>query len=197
MKKVIGLTGGIASGKSTIVDFLISKGYAVIDADKVVHELQQPGGKLNEMIRREFGSDYFDGQGRLLRKKLGQLVFSDEASRQKLGSLQNGVIREELYLRKAHEIDQLPENGVLFMDIPLLIEQDYDGFDEVWLIAVSPDEQIHRIVERDHLTVQEAKDRINAQMPFEQKKKKATHVIDSSGTIQETQEFVEKLLALL
>lgn len=58
------------------------------------------------------------------------------------------------------------------MDIPLLIEQDYDGFDEVWLIAVSPDEQIHRIVERDHLTVQEAKDRINAQMPFEQKKKK-------------------------
>ena len=89
MIKVIGLTGGIASGKSTVVDFLISEGYQVIDADKVVRQLQEPDGKLFNAIMETFGSDFTDENGKLNRAKLSALVFSDPNQRQKLSNLQD------------------------------------------------------------------------------------------------------------
>ncbi|MEG2563107.1 MAG: dephospho-CoA kinase, partial [Lactococcus sp.] len=100
MNKVIGLTGGIASGKSTAVDFLRSQGYPIIDADQVVRELQAPGGALYQAILKEFGPTYFDEDGLLNRRKLGNLIFSKDEAREKLASLQNHIIRQELYKRR-------------------------------------------------------------------------------------------------
>lgn len=194
MKKVIGLTGGIASGKSTVVDFLISLGYQVIDADKVVRELQAPNGKLAKAILSEFGSSFFDEKGNLKRKKLGALVFSDSKARTRLAEIQNAIIRKELYERRAKLLEQIADGEFFFMDIPLLLEQHYDGFDEVWLVSVSPEIQIMRLMERDHLDEKEAIARIKAQMSLEDKQKLATRIIDSSGEIEETRKIVQKYL---
>ena len=194
MSKVIGLTGGIASGKSTVVDFLSSKGYFVIDADKVVRELQEPGGKLAQRILKTFGPRFFESSGVLDRQKLGKFIFSDEAARQKLAELQNQTIREEIYRRKSDLLKIMPEEGIVFMDIPLLFEQNYDGFDEVWLVAVDHEIQLERVMQRDHLSRSEARLRIAAQMSLKEKKKKATRIIDSSGTILETRKMVEQYL---
>jgi dephospho-CoA kinase len=197
MKKVIGLTGGIASGKSTVVDFLISQGYTVIDADKVVRELQEPYGKLNQAIFDEFGEEFFDEERNLKRSKLAALVFSDDAFRTKLGELQNHIIREALYEQRNYLLTKLSEDEILFMDIPLLIEQSYNGFDEVWLIAVEPEIQIQRIMTRDGLSEEEAKARVAAQMPLSEKMKYATRIIDSSGTIEQTRAIVKRFLTEL
>ncbi|MEY8459455.1 dephospho-CoA kinase [Lactococcus ileimucosae] len=194
MNKVIGLTGGIASGKSTVVDFLRSQGYPIIDADQVVRELQAPGGPLYQAIMQEFGGTYFDEKGLLNRRKLGDLVFSDDEARAKLADLQNHIIRQEIYDRRKALLSKDKSGKALFMDIPLLIEQGYDGFDEIWLVAVPEEVQIERIMARDKMTEAEAKARIRAQMPLLEKKKYATRIIDSSGKISETNEKIRELL---
>ena len=195
MTKVIGLTGGIASGKSTVVDFLRSLHYQVIDADQVVHELQAVGGRLYQAILVEFGPTFFDANAALNRQKLGALIFSDQSAREKLAELQNAIIRQELYSKRADLLEKSEKDSIIFMDIPLLIEQNYDGFDEIWLIAVSEEIQVQRIIARDGLDEKAARARIAAQMPVSEKKKYATHIIDSTGTIEETREQVKKLLA--
>ncbi len=197
MKKVIGITGGIASGKSTVVDFLISLGYAVIDADKLVRRLQAPNGRLNRMIADTFGADFFDEEQQLNRAKLGQLIFSDSKAREKLAGLQNQIIREELYKERDALLQRATDSQPIFMDIPLLFEQAYDGFDEVWLVAVDKETQIERLIARDHLTREEALARIAAQMPLAQKMQLATRVIDSSGEIEATREIVKAYLQSL
>ncbi|HAP16043.1 MULTISPECIES: dephospho-CoA kinase [Lactococcus] len=194
MNKVIGLTGGIASGKSTVVDFLRSQGYLIIDADQVVRELQAPGGLLYQAIMQEFGGTYFDEKGLLNRRKLGDLVFSNDEAREKLAHLQNHIIRQEIYDRRKALLSKDKSGKALFMDIPLLIEQGYDGFDEIWLVAVPEEVQIERIMTRDKMTEAEAKARIRAQMPLSEKKKYATRIIDSSGKISETNEKIRELL---
>ena len=121
MTKVIGLTGGIASGKSTITDFLRRQGYPVIDADQVVHELQAKGGKLYQVLVAEFGNSILTAEGDLDRKKLGQAVFENAGLRARLSLLQDKIIREELLARR----DALKQTeDVIFMDIPLLYEAD-------------------------------------------------------------------------
>ena len=194
MKKVIGLTGGIASGKSTVVDFLIAQGYVVIDADKVVRELQAPEGRLNQAIFDVFGSEFFDESRNLNRSKLAALIFSDVLAREKLADLQNQIIRETLYDKRKQVLTELSEGECLFMDIPLLIEQAYDGFDEIWLVALAPEIQVQRIMERDGLSEEAAKARVAAQMPLTEKMKYATRIIDSSGTILQTREIVKRFL---
>ncbi len=194
MKKVIGLTGGIASGKSTVVDFLRSQGYPIIDADQVVRELQAPGGSLYRAILQEFGPAYFDEEGLLNRRKLGNLIFSNDEAREKLAALQNHIIRKELYKRRETLLKDDRIQKAIIMDIPLLLEQSYDGFDEIWLVAVSESIQIERIMSRDNMTKEEAEARIKAQMPLSEKMKYATRIIDTSGTIPETYEKITELL---
>ena len=194
MKKVIGLTGGIASGKSTVVDFLRSQGYPIIDADQVVRELQAPGGSLYQAILQEFGPAYFDEEGLLNRRKLGNLIFSNDEAREKLAALQNHIIRKELYKRRETLLKDDRIQKAIIMDIPLLLEQSYDGFDEIWLVAVSESIQIERIMSRDNMTKEEAEARIKAQMPLSEKMKYATRIIDTSGTIPETYEKITELL---
>lgn len=192
MTKVIGLTGGIASGKSTITDFLRRQGYPVIDADAVVHELQAKGGKLYQVLVAEFGNSILTAEGDLDRKKLGQAVFENAELRAHLSLLQDKIIREELLARR----DALKQTeDVIFMDIPLLYEADYSGeVDEVWLVYVDKAQQLERLMKRNGFSVQDAENRLNAQLSLEEKRAKAQVLIDNSGVVEETLARVALLL---
>lgn len=192
MTKVIGLTGGIASGKSTITDFLRRQGYPVIDADQVVHELQAKGGKLYQVLVAEFGNSILTAEGDLDRKKLGQAVFENAGLKAYLSLLQDKIIREELLARR----DALKQTeDVIFMDIPLLYEADYSGeVDEVWLVYVEKAQQLERLMKRNGFSVQDAKNRLNAQLSLKEKRAKAQVLIDNSGVVEETFARVALLL---
>ncbi len=213
MKMVIGLTGGIASGKSTVVDFLISEGYQVIDADKVVRQLQEPGGKLYKVIVETYGLDFIADNGQLNREKLGALVFSNPKEREKLSNLQDEIIRTELYDRRDDLLKKMTDKSVsknydsksqgknlsvnkpIFMDIPLLIEYNYTGFDEIWLVSLPEKIQLERLMVRNKFTEEEAKKRISSQMPLSEKQKVADVILDNSGTIEALKKQIQRELA--
>ncbi len=184
MAKVIGITGGIASGKSTVTAFLREQGYPVIDADAVVHELQAKGGKLYQVLLAEFGEAILSADGSLDRAKLGQAVFADSKLRARLSVLQDQIIRQELLDRR----DALKQTDpVVFMDIPLLYEADYSGeVDEVWLVYVDRAQQLERLMKRNGLAVQDAENRLSAQLSLEEKRSKAQVVIDNRGAVEAT-----------
>lgn len=194
MAKIIGITGGIASGKSVVTDFLRSQGYQVIDADQVVHELQKLGGRLYQVLLSEFGTEILLADGQLDRKKLGTLLFSRPNLLEKSSRLQNDIIREELALKR----NQLAATEELFfMDIPLLFEQEYeDWFDQVWLVDVSKDTQLERLMTRNNLSQEEAQRRIAAQLSLAEKRQRAEIVIDNNGalsaTLKQVQAFLDK-----
>ena len=194
MAKIIGITGGIASGKSVVTDFLRSQGYQVIDADQVVHELQKPGDRLYQVLLSEFGTEILLADGQLDRKKLGTLLFSRPNLLEKSSRLQNDIIREELAVKR----NQLAATEELFfMDIPLLFEQEYeDWFDQVWLVDVSKDTQLERLMTRNNLSQEEAQRRIAAQLSLAEKRQRAEIVIDNNGalsaTLKQVQAFLDK-----
>ena len=195
MTKIIGITGGIASGKSTVVAEVRKHGYQVIDADQVVHELQAKGGKLYQALCDWLGSDILQENGELDRKKLGQLIFSSQEMLTKSAKLQNGIIRDEL----AHRRDELAKTqDVFFMDIPLLIEHDYmDWFDDIWLVHLDEQTQLERLVMRNHFSREEAQKRIASQMSTEAKKPYADKLLDNSGDIDALKEQIDTFLAEL
>ena len=195
MAKIIGITGGIASGKSTVTDYLMQKGYQVIDADQVVHELQAKGGKLYQALVRWLGSAILNEAGELDRPKLSQLIFSSQENLAKSSQLQNAIIRQELADRR----DQLAKTEeTFFMDIPLLFEQDYaDWFDEVWLVYVNPETQIKRLKARNGYSQEEAQQRLASQMKLEDKVPYADFVIKNDGNLEELIEQIDKNLRRL
>lgn len=194
MAKIIGITGGIASGKSTVTNYLRQKGYQVIDADQVVHELQAKGGKLYQALVSWLGSAILNEAGELDRPKLSQLIFSSQENLAKSSRLQNAIIRQELADRR----DQLAKTEeTFFMDIPLLFEQEYeDWFDQIWLVDVSKDTQLERLMARNNLSQEEAQRRIAAQLSLEEKRQRAEIVIDNNGallaTLKQVQAFLDK-----
>jgi dephospho-CoA kinase len=192
MTKIIGITGGIASGKSTVVAEIKKHGYQVIDADQVVHELQAKGGKLYQALCNWLGSEILQENGELDRKKLGQLIFSSKDMLEKSSCLQNGIIREELARRR----DELAKTqDVFFMDIPLLIEHDYmEWFDDIWLVHLDEKTQLERLVMRNHFSKEEAKKRMASQMSTEAKKPYADKLLDNSGDLTELKAQINQLL---
>lgn len=195
MTKIIGITGGIASGKSTVVAEIRKQGYQVIDADQVVHELQEKGGKLYQTLVEWLGNNILQENGELDRQKLGQVIFGNKEMMAKSSSLQNEIIRQELANRR-NQLAQTEE--VFFMDIPLLIELDYmDWFDEVWLVYVDEKTQLDRLVMRNHYTHSEAQKRIASQMSTEAKKAYADKLLDNRGNLQALKEQVDRLLHTL
>ncbi|AEZ62746.1 MULTISPECIES: dephospho-CoA kinase [Streptococcus] len=192
MTKIIGITGGIASGKSTVVAEIRKHGYQVIDADQVVHELQAKGGKLYQALCNWLGTDILQENGELDRKKLGQLIFSSKDMLEKSSRLQNGIIREELARRR----DELAKTQkVFFMDIPLLIEHDYmEWFDDIWLVHLDEKTQLERLVMRNHFSKEEAKKRMASQMSTEAKKPYADKLLDNSGDLTELKAQINQLL---
>lgn len=195
MAKIIGITGGIASGKSTVTNYLMQKGYQVIDADQVVHELQTKGGKLYQALISWLGSAILNEAGELDRPKLSQLIFSSQENLAKSSQLQNDIIRQELANRR----DQLAKTEeTFFMDIPLLFEQDYaDWFDEVWLVYVNPETQIKRLKARNGYSQEEAQQRLASQMKLEDKVPYADFVIKNDGNSEELIEQIDKKLRRL
>lgn len=189
---IIGLTGGIASGKSTVVEMIKEAGYKVIDADQLVHDLQAKGGRLYQALLDWLGVAILLSDGELNRPKLGQLIFSSEEMRHQSAEIQGKIIREEL----ASKRDYLAkEEDVFFMDIPLLIENDYqDWFDRIWLVAVSPEVQRQRLMKRNHLSAEEADMRIASQMPLSEKMSYASLVIDNNGSIDDLKEKVKSAI---
>lgn len=195
MAKIIGITGGIASGKSTVTNYLRQKGYQVIDADQVVHDLQAKGGKLYQALVSWLGSAILNEAGELDRPKLSQLIFSSQENLAKSSQLQNDIIRKELANRR----DQLAKTEeTFFMDIPLLFEQDYaDWFDEVWLVYVNPETQIKRLKARNGYSQEEAQQRLASQMKLEDKVPYADFVIKNDGNLEELIEQIDKKLRRL
>lgn len=179
MARIIGLTGGIASGKSTVTSYLKEKGYPVIDADRVVHDLQAPGGELYRALVEHFGRDILLDTGDLNRPALAQRIFSSQKEIAWSNQVQGEMIRKAL----ERERDRLAKTeDLFFMDIPLLIEQGYlDWFDQVWLVYVTEDTQLQRLMERNVLTEVQARDRLAAQMPLDEKKAFVDLVLDNNS----------------
>ena len=192
MGKIIGITGGIASGKSTVTNFLREKGFQVVDADTVVHQLQKPGGRLYQVLVQHFGQEIILENGELNRPLLASLIFSNPEEREWSKQTQGEIIREELAALR----DQLVQTEtIFFMDIPLLFEQDYSAwFDETWLVYVNRDVQVERFMERDHLSKEVAESRLSAQWSLEEKKKFSSHILDNNGSRDQLVSQVVKLL---
>ena len=184
MSKIIGLTGGIASGKSTVTAYLRQKGYQVVDADQLVHTLQAKGGLLYQALILAFGTGILGPDQELDRPKFAQLIFNDPAARKKSADLQDRIIRQELI----KERDRLAQQeDLFFMDLPLLFELDYgDWFNEVWLVVLDEDQQIGRLMARNSYSFDQAQKRIAAQLPLAKKIRLADQLIDNNGSLEET-----------
>ena len=192
MGKIIGITGGIASGKSTVTNFLRKQGFQVVDADAVVHQLQKLGGRLYQILVEHFGDKVLLENGELNRPLLASLIFANPEEQEWSKETQGQIIRDELgsLREKLSKTEDL-----FFMDIPLLFEQEYASwFDETWLVYVSRDTQLDRLVKRDCLTIDAAQARLSSQWPLEEKKKLATCVIDNNGSREQLLSQVVKLL---
>ena len=192
--RVIGLTGGIACGKSTIARYLSRQGAVIVDGDALSRELTAPGGIALPALRNAFGEGIFFPDGTLNRKALGQLVFSDEAQRQRLDDIMQPLLRT-LILR---DLEAARQSGAALcvLDMPLLFEKNLDALcDTVWCAWLPADLQIQRLMARDGLSQQEALARIASQMPTDEKAARSAVVIDTSGTIQYTESKLPALLA--
>lgn len=183
--RVIGLTGGIATGKSSIARFFQEKGAMVIDADQLSREAVEPGSRGLAEVVAAFGNGVLAPDGRLDRKRLGELVFSDCARRSQL----EGILHPEIKRLAEERISCARETGhrvVIYM-APLLIEAGVtDRVDEVWVVTVRPEVQLERLMLRDGISRDEAQRIIDSQMPLAEKETYGRVVIDNSGTPEET-----------
>ncbi|MED1722070.1 dephospho-CoA kinase [Brevibacillus parabrevis] len=194
MDMILGLTGGIATGKSTVTGMLRERGIPVIDADQIAREVVEPGKPAYEAIVRHFGKDILLEDGQIDRKGLGEIVFSDESERQKL----NAIVHPEVRRVMREEAEAAEANGadIVFMDIPLLFESKLQHMVEKIVVVYAPgDMQLARMMERDELEEEQAQKRLRAQFPIDQKKLEADFLIDNSFSREETERQVEALLA--
>lgn len=194
MTKIVGLTGGIASGKSTISNFFKEQGIPVIDADRIAHEVMRAGEPAVEEIRQAFGNEVIQKNGEIDRDKLGVIIFESDEKRDKLNRIVHGEIRKRIKEKRNQLIEE--KHPLIILDIPLLFEAGYDNeVDEVLLVYVDRETQIERLLARDsHLTRKDAINRIQSQMPLEEKVKRADIKINNERTIEETIQQVKKWL---
>lgn len=191
MSVIIGLTGGIGSGKSTVSAYLQDRQLTVVCADAVAHQLIEPGQPTYKKIVRLFGKTILHSNGRIDRKKLGAVVFQNPAQLKLLNSLVHPAVLK--YFKKI--IRESKKTDLLFLDVPLLFESGMDQLcDVVILISLTQKEQILRIKKRDNLKESDIKKRIKSQMSLKEKKKKAHYVIDNSGPWKRTQKQIEAVL---
>jgi dephospho-CoA kinase len=192
----LGLTGGIASGKSAVAAMLRDMGFPVLSADSVAHQLMEPGQPAHDEIRREFGAGVTTADGRIDRPKLAAIVFSDPA---KLARL-NEIIHPRVEKMMLDQFDEWEHSGIRdagFVEAALLIEAGFDKkLDGLVVAWCRPEQQIERLLARG-MSELEARQRVGAQLPVEEKRKKATYSIDCSGTIAETLAQVRELAGKL
>lgn len=201
MTFILGLSGGIGSGKSTVTRIFDELGAVTIDADAIVHEMQAPGQPMLREIAAAFGDDVITAEGALDREALGAIVFRDEAARGRLGALVHPPVIAEMMRRAKAAVDS--GEPLVVLDIPLLFEGRQSGrgsgavmdFDETVCVWVRPEVQVERTMSRDGCSEEEALRRIAAQLSIDEKREMADHVIDNSGDRAETRRQVEALFA--
>lgn len=194
--KVIGLTGGIASGKSTVSRMLLEAGIPVIDADLVAREVVEPGTKGLEQLVETFGKEILQEDGTLNRAQLGQIIFTNPEQREVVNQILQPIIRETFEKRIANYSEA--GEAIIVLDLPLLYEMHYETLcDEVIVVWVHQRLQIHRLEKRNGFTKEEAMQRIQSQMPLKEKKDRADIVFDNTKTlenlIQQVQKWLEKV----
>lgn len=193
---IIGLTGGIASGKSTVSELLKERRIPVVDADVIAREVVEPGKNAYQQIVAAFGSCILLPNGEIDRKALGEIVFSDEQQRQVL----NGIVHPEVRKEMTRQAEEASQSGyeLVVMDIPLLFESKLQYMvDKIVLVYVPSDVQLIRLMDRDKIDEEQAQKRIKSQFPIETKKNEADFIIDNSGTREETKAQVDQLLVTL
>jgi dephospho-CoA kinase len=192
----LGLTGGIASGKSAVAALLREMGFPVLDADAVAHKLMEPGQPAREEILREFGADLVGADGRIDRAKLAAIVFADPARLAKLNAILHPRV-EQIMLNQYEEWKRSGVRDAAFVEAALLVEAGFvsklDGLVVAWC---EPEQQLERLKARGMSEI-DAKRRIAAQLPLEEKLRLATYAIDCSGTMESTRAQVRALAAKL
>ncbi|TJY39696.1 dephospho-CoA kinase [Cohnella pontilimi] len=188
----IGLTGGIATGKSTVAKLLTERGALLIDLDKIAREIVEPGQPALNRIAERFGREVLQEDGSLDRKKLGQIVFADDQERKALEAITHPAIRAVMKQRMADYARKYPQR-LCVVDVPLLYESGLtEYFERVMVVYVPREEQLKRLMTRDKLSAEEAERRLAAQMDIEEKKRRADILIDNSGTLEETQAQIDR-----
>lgn len=186
----IAITGGIASGKSTVAKYLRQHGYQVIDTDEIAREVVEAGSSGLEMIKQAFGHEYIDTNGNLNRSKLGELVFNDEMKLQQLNVITHPLIFQAL----EDKLSSIKE-PLVFVELPLLFElEQSDIYDQVWVVYADEATQIERLKQRNGLNETQAKARIASQLPTEVKAKQADCVISSQIPLEAMFEEIEEAL---
>lgn len=189
----LGLTGGIATGKSTISDYLISENIPVLDADKFARLVVEPGTPGLSEVVAYFGDAILQDDHTLNRKALGQIVFSDAQAREKLNAITHPRIQKMMTDQLALLAAQ--NTPLVVLDIPLLLENhNVAGADAVMLVTIPKQIQLERLMARNQLTLTEAEDRVAAQMPLSEKEKLADYIIDNSGSVADTYKQVDQVI---
>lgn len=191
MSRVIGLTGGIATGKSTVSNLLKQHGFHIVDADLASRKAVEKGSKGLEEVREVFGDEaIIDGE--MNRQYIGQIVFNDEKMRNKLNNIIHPKVREIMEDEKQQALN---EGKNVIMDIPLLFENQLQNtVDETWLVYTNETNQINRLKERNQLTDDEALSRIHSQIPIEEKRDLADEIIENNGTKEDLESTIVQFL---
>lgn len=196
---VIGLTGGIATGKSTVAGILERLGAVIFDADRIAHDTLSPGEPAHRAVVEAFGKEIVRPDGSIDRSKLGEIVFRNAASR----ALLEGIVHPEVVTRLAGEVGRLRNdpayrNAVVVLEIPLLFEAHLEWMvDKTLLVSAEQKEQVRRLTSMRRLPVEEALRRIGAQMPVSEKKQRADWVIENTGSREATEGQVLALWPVL
>ncbi|HGX1032052.1 TPA: dephospho-CoA kinase [Staphylococcus aureus] len=192
MPKVIGLTGGIASGKSTVSELLSVFGFKVVDADKAAREAVKKGSKGLAQVREVFGDEAIDENGEMNRRYMGDLVFNHPEKRLELNAIIHPIVRD---IMEEEKQEYLKQGYNVIMDIPLLFENELENtVDEVWLVYTSESIQMDRLMQRNNLSLEDAKARVYSQISIDKKSRMADHVIDNLGDKLELKQNLERLL---
>ncbi|HET6781559.1 MAG TPA: dephospho-CoA kinase [bacterium] len=195
MIKVIGITGGIATGVTTVASMFKELGAVMIEADKIAREVVVPGTEPYSKIVETFGRDVLNADGTIDRKKLGQIVFADGTARRRL----NRITHSEIRRRIEEEIERIRASNpdaIVLLDVPLLLDTtgpDTFDMDGVIVVTAAKDAQIERLMRRDTLPEEDAERRIAAQRPVEEKVAEADWIVRNTGSLEETRRQVESL----
>ncbi len=190
MKTVIGITGGIASGKSTVTNYLLKLGYEVIDTDKISHQITNIDNEGYIAIVNHFGNDILNADLSINRKKLGDLIFNDDVKRQQLNNILHPIIKKET-IKSINNSN----NDIIFLDVPLLFESKFNLLCNYTVVVyVDYKTQLQRLINRDLMTKEDADLRIKSQMSYEEKIKKADFIIDNNADYQNTYLQIDKII---
>lgn len=185
---IIGITGTIASGKSTVSDYFIKQGYVVIDADKITKELQEQKEVLKEFLEI-FGESVLLENRSLNRQKLREIVFQDKTALQKINRIMHPKVRKKFEDVRSRTLKE----EIVFFDIPLLFEAHFEDLcEKIILVCAEREVQIRRVIQRDNSSRELAEKIINSQAKEEEKRKKSDYIIENNGTVEELYQKLKK-----